>query len=130
MKINNAIVAVHMGRNNIIATVTDISGSYTLFQRTGGQVCKAKRDRDSATTVNNTIVELAAFLAKNKIVNVTLHTVFANETANAGNNFNPLNTVVRRILRSNGIEIIEEIDKTPIPTDRVKPRYGRRGRRV
>ena len=123
-----AIVHVYSSKNDTIITATDISGAETLAWASGGMMVKSSREEGKP---------YAAMQAAQKVVNELkekgVDTVHIKIRAPGGNGSKTpgggaqavVRTVARMKVRVGRIE-----DVTPIPTDSMKRKGGRRGRRV
>ncbi len=123
-----AIIHVYSSKNDTIITATDMSGAETLAWASGGMMVKAHREEGRP---------YAAMQAANKVVGVlkekgiTLVHVRIRapggvglKTPGAG-----AQAVVRTVART-GVRIGKIEDVTPTPTDSMRRKGGRRGRRV
>ncbi len=123
-----AIIHVYSSKNDTIITATDISGAETLSWASGGMMVKSSREEGKP---------YAAMQAAQKVVNELkekgVDTVHIKIRAPGGNGSKTpgggaqavVRTVARMKVRVGRIE-----DVTPIPTDSMKRKGGRRGRRV
>ena len=123
-----AILHVYSSKNDTIITATDISGAETLAWASGGMMVKSSREEGKP---------YAAMQAAQKVVNELkekgVDTVHIKIRAPGGNGSKTpgggaqavVRTVARMKVRVGRIE-----DVTPTPTDSMKRRGGRRGRRV
>jgi small subunit ribosomal protein S11 len=131
MRADTGILYVLVTRNNLFLTITDVTGAHTLYRTTGGQVAKNSRDKNSIFTINAMIREICRYLLTNRIENLEIRTCIRGRGGHQPiSTFSPNTTNIRRGLQRAGIRIFNEEIVTPVPTDRVKPKYGRRGRRV
>ncbi|MBI5227813.1 30S ribosomal protein S11 [Candidatus Micrarchaeota archaeon] len=123
-----AILHVYSSKNDTIITATDMSGAETLAWASGGMMVKAHREEGRP---------YAAMQAANKVVGtlkekgITLVHVRIRapggvglKTPGAG-----AQAVVRTVART-GVRIGKIEDVTPTPTDSMRRKGGRRGRRV
>lgn len=114
--------------NNIIITVTDLTGAETLTKCSGGMVVKAARDEASPYAAMRA-AEKVADIAKSKGidgVHVKVRAPGGNKSTSPG----PGAQAAIRALARAGIRIGRIEDVTPIPHDGTKKKGGRRGRRV
>jgi small subunit ribosomal protein S11 len=114
--------------NNILITVTDITGAETIAKCSGGMVVKAARDEPSPYAAMKA-AERAAELTKAKgieqlIVKVRAPGGIKSKTPGPG-----AQSAIRALARA-GLRITRIEDVTPIPHNGSKPQGGRRGRRV
>ena len=114
--------------NNIIITVTDLTGAETLTKCSGGMVVKAAKDEASPYAAMRA-AERVADIAKSKGVDgvhVKVRAPGGNKSASPG----PGAQAAIRALARAGMRIGRIEDVTPIPHDGTKKKGGRRGRRV
>lgn len=114
--------------NNIIITITDLTGAETLTKCSGGMVVKAARDEASPYAAMRA-AERVADIAKTKGidgVHVKVRAPGGNKSASPG----PGAQAAIRALARAGIRIGRIEDVTPIPHDGTKKKGGRRGRRM
>jgi len=114
--------------NNIIITVTDLTGAETLTKCSGGMVVKAARDEASPYAAMRA-AERVADIAKSKGIDgmhVKVRAAGGNKPTSPG----PGAQAAIRALARAGIRIGRIEDVTPIPHDGTKKKGGRRGRRV
>jgi|SRR6266699_4426284 len=114
--------------NNIIITITDLTGAETLTKCSGGMVVKAARDEASPYAAMRA-AEKVADIAKSKGidgVHVKVRAPGGNKSTSPG----PGAQAAIRALARAGIRIGRIEDVTPIPHDGTKKKGGRRGRRV
>jgi len=128
MKRRIATIHVYSSKNDTIITATDQSGAETLAWASGGMMVKSDREEgrpyaamQAAIKVINTIKEKGI-----NFVNIRIRAPGGNgpKTPGAG-----AQAVVRTIART-GVRIGRIDDVTPLPTDSMKCKGGRRGRRV
>ncbi len=123
-----AVANIYASHNNIIITLTDITGAETLAKCSGGMVVKAAKDEGSPYAAMRA-AESIAESAKEKDIN----TIYVKVRAPGGNRSTspgPGAQAAIRALSRSGIRIKRIEDVTPIPHDGTKKRGGRRGRRV
>lgn len=114
--------------NNIIITITDLTGAETLTKCSGGMVVKAAKDEASPYAAMRA-AERVADIAKSKGidgVHVKVRAPGGNKSSSPG----PGAQAAIRALARAGIRIGRIEDVTPIPHDGTKKKGGRRGRRV
>src|SRR5213592_1205881 len=111
------VAHIYASYNNIIITLTDITGSETITKATGGMVVKAAKD------------EASPYAAKEKGID-SIHARVRAPGGNRSKSPGPGAQAAIRALSRAGLRIgrIEEV--TPVPHDGTKPKGGRRGRRV
>ncbi len=114
--------------NNIIITVTDLTGAETLTKCSGGMVVKAAKDEASPYAAMRA-AERVADVAKTKGIDA-LHVKVRAPGGNKSSSPGPGAQAAIRALARAGIRIGRIEDVTPIPHDGTKKKGGRRGRRV
>lgn len=123
-----AIIHVYSSKNDTIITATDMSGAETLSWASGGMMVKAHREEGRPYAAMQAAGKVVSDL-KNKGITMVHVRIRApggvgTKTPGAG-----AQAVVRTIART-GIKIGRIEDVTPTPTDSMKRKGGRRGRRV
>lgn len=114
--------------NNIIITITDLTGSETITQCTGGMVTKSAKDEGSPYTA----MKVAQIVAESSIekgitkVNVKIRGQGGNKSGTPGRG---AQAAIRALVRA-GMKIGRIEDVTPIPHDGCRKKGGRRGKRV
>jgi len=114
--------------NNIIITITDLTGAETITQCSGGMVAKSAKDEGSPYTAMKVaqIVAEAALEKGIERVNVRIRGQGGNKAGTPGRGAQAaIRALVRRGLKIGKIE-----DVTPIPHDGCRKKGGRRGRRI
>ena len=114
--------------NNIIITLTDITGAETITKATGGMVVKQAKDESSPYAAMRA-AERVVEIAKEKGiegVHVKVRAPGGNKSASPG----PGAQAAIRALARAGMKIGRIEDVTPVPHDGTKKKGGRRGRRV
>ncbi|MCJ7517531.1 MAG: 30S ribosomal protein S11 [Methanomassiliicoccales archaeon] len=122
------IANVFASYNNIIITLTDITGAETITKCSGGMVVKAAKDESSPYAAMRA-AEKVAEIAKEKGIegiHVKVRAPGGNRSASPG----PGAQAAIRALARAGLKIGRIEDVTPIPHDGTKKKGGRRGRRV
>jgi small subunit ribosomal protein S11 len=114
--------------NNIIITVTDLTGAETLTKCSGGMVVKAAKDEASPYAAMRA-AERVADVAKSKGIDA-LHVKVRAPGGNKSSSPGPGAQAAIRALARAGVRIGRIEDVTPIPHDGTKKKGGRRGRRV
>src|SRR2546429_5211986 len=122
------IAHIYASYNNIIITLTDITGSETITRATGGMVVKAAKD-EASPYAEMKAGERVADAAKEKGID-SIHVRVRAPGGNRSKSPGPGAQAAIRALSRAGLRIgrIEEV--TPVPHDGTKPKGGRRGRRV
>lgn len=122
------IAHIFASYNNIIITVTDITGAETITKCTGGMVVKAAKDESSPYAAMRA-AEKVAEIAKERgfdSIHVRVRAPGGNRSSSPG----PGAQAAIRALARAGLKIGRIEDVTPIPHDGTKKKGGRRGRRV
>jgi len=122
------IAHIFASYNNIVITVTDLTGSETITKCTGGMVVKAAKDEASPYAAMRA-AERVADAAKEKGID-SLHIRVRAAGGNRSQTPGPGAQAAIRALARAGIRIGRIEDVTPVPHDGTKPKGGRRGRRV
>jgi small subunit ribosomal protein S11 len=114
--------------NNIIITITDLTGAETIARVSGGMVTKSAKDEGTPYTamkVAQTVAEVAQEKGIDK-VNVQVRGQGGNREATPGRG---AQAAIRALVRA-GIKIGKIEDVTPVPHDGCRKKGGRRGRRI
>ena len=122
------IANIYASYNNIIITLTDITGAETITKATGGMVVKQAKDESSPYAAMRA-AEKVAEIAKEKGIegiHVKVRAPGGNKSASPG----PGAQAAIRALSRAGMRIGRIEDVTPLPHDGTKKKGGRRGRRV
>ncbi len=123
-----ALVNVYSSKNDTIITATDQSGAETLAWASGGMMVKSDREEGRPYAAMQATLKVANLLKEKGItfVNIRIRAPGGSgaKTPGAG-----AQAVVRTLART-GLRIGRIDDVTPIPTDSMKRKGGRRGRRV
>jgi len=122
------IAHVFASYNNIIITVTDITGAETITKATGGMVVKAAKDEASPYAAMKA-AEKVAEIAKEKGID-SIHVKVRAPGGNRSVSPGPGAQAAIRGLARAGLRIGRIEDVTPVPHDGTKKKGGRRGRRV
>ena len=109
------IANIFASYNNVMITLTDITGAETLGKVTGGMIVKQAKDQSSPYAAQKAAEKIAEIAAEKEIIGIHVKV-----RAPGGNK-----STSRAGLKIGRIE-----DVTPIPHDGTKPKGGRRGRRV
>jgi small subunit ribosomal protein S11 len=123
-----AVVHVYSSKNDTIITATDLSGAETLAWASGGMLVKSHREegkpyaaKQAAIKVMNSLKEKGVYIVH---VKIRAPGGVGSKTPGPG-----AQSVARTIART-GVRIGKIEDVTPMPTDSMKHKGGRRGRRV
>jgi len=122
------IAHVFASYNNIIITLTDITGAETITKCSGGMVVKAAKDESSPYAAMRA-AERVADIAKEKGID-SIHVRVRAPGGNRSSSPGPGAQAAIRALARAGLRIGRIEDVTPIPHDGTKNKGGRRGRRV
>jgi len=122
------IAHIYASYNNIVITVTDITGAETITKCTGGMVVKAAKDEASPYAAMRA-AERVADIAKEKGFE-GLHVRVRAPGGNKSHSPGPGAQSAIRALARAGMRIGRIEDVTPVPHDGTKKKGGRRGRRV
>jgi len=114
--------------NNIIITITDLTGAETIARCSGGMVTKSAKDEGSPYTAMKVaqVVAEAAIEKGMDRVNVRVRGQGGNKATTPGRG---AQTAIRALVRS-GLKIGRIEDVTPVPHDGCRKKGGRRGRRI
>lgn len=122
------VANIYASYNNIMITLTDITGAETITKATGGMVVKQAKDQASPYAAQR-VAERVADIAKEKDfvgIHVKVRAPGGNKSASPG----PGAQAAIRALARAGLKIGRIEDVTPVPHDGTKKKGGRRGRRV
>jgi len=114
--------------NNIIITVTDLTGAETIARCSGGMVTKSAKDEGTPYTAMKVAQAVAEVVREKGIdkVNVKVRGQGGNKAGTPGRG---AQAAIRALVRS-GLRIGKIEDVTPIPHDGCRKKGGRRGRRI
>jgi small subunit ribosomal protein S11 len=122
------ICHIYASYNNILVTLTDLTGAETLGKCTGGMVVKAAKDEASPFAAMKAGEAIAEKAMEKGITNI--HIRVRAPGGNGPNSPGPGAQGVIRSLSRAGLRIGRIEDVTPVPHDGTKPKGGKRGRRV
>lgn len=122
------IAHIFASYNNIIITLTDVTGAETLAKCSGGMVVKADKDESSPYAAMRA-AERVADAAKEKGID-GIHVRIRAPGGNKSKAPGPGAQAAIRALARAGLRIGRIEDVTPVPHDGTKSQGGRRGRRV
>ena len=122
------IAHVFASFNNIIITITDMTGAETIARCSGGMVTKSAKDEGSPYTAMKVAQVVAEGALEKGItkVNVKVRGQGGNKTGTPGRG---AQAAIRALVRA-GLKIGKIEDVTPIPHDGCRKKGGRRGKRV
>ncbi|UCF11646.1 MAG: 30S ribosomal protein S11 [Thermoplasmatales archaeon] len=122
------IAHIYASFNNIIITITDLTGAETITRCSGGMVTKSAKDEGSpyvAMKVAQTAAEAAMEKGFDR-VNVKIRGKGGKKGGSPGRG---AQTAIRSLVRA-GLRIGNIEDVTPRPHDGTKVKGGKRGRRI
>ena len=122
------IANIYASYNNIMITLTDITGAETLAKVTGGMIVKQAKDESSPYAAQKAAERIAEIAAEKEITGI--HGKVRAPGGNRSTSPGPGAQAAIRALARAGLKIGRIEDVTPIPHDGTKPKGGRRGRRV
>ena len=122
------ITHIYASFNNIIITVTDLTGAETITKCSGGMVVKAAKDESSPYAAMKAAERVAEIAKEKGITNV--HVKVRAPGGNRSISPGPGAQAAIRALARAGLRIGRIEDVTPIPHNGTKKPGGRRGRRV
>ncbi|MBI5223790.1 30S ribosomal protein S11 [Candidatus Micrarchaeota archaeon] len=127
-KMRLAIVHVYSSKNDTIITATDMSGAETLAWASGGMMVKSHREEGRPYAAMQATAKVVSNLKEKGIthVHVKIRAPGGNGSKTPGQG---AQAVVRTLART-GLRIGKIEDVTPLPTDSMRRKGGRRGRRV
>jgi small subunit ribosomal protein S11 len=127
-KIRLAVVHVYSSKNDTIITATDVSGAETLAWASGGMMVKSHREEGRPYAAMQAALKVVNSLKDKGITHVHVK-IRAPGGVGMKTPGQGAQAVVRTIART-GVRIGRIEDVTPLPTDSMKRKGGRRGRRV
>lgn len=127
-KVKLAVLHVYSSKNDTIITATDVSGAETLAWASGGMMVKSHREEGRPYAAMQAALKVVNNL-KDKGINRVHVRIRAPGGVGMKTPGSGAQAVVRTIART-GIRIGRIEDVTPLPTDSMKRKGGRRGRRV
>jgi small subunit ribosomal protein S11 len=127
-RIRLAVVHVYSSKNDTIITATDVSGAETLAWASGGMVVKSHREEGRPYAAMQAALRVVNSLKDKGITHVHVR-IRAPGGVGMKTPGSGAQAVVRTIART-GVRIGRIEDVTPLPTDSMKRKGGRRGRRV
>ncbi len=122
------IAHIFASYNNVIITITDLTGAETVTKASGGMVVKADKDQASPNAAMRAAERVADIAQEKGIdgVHVRIRAPGGNKSHSPG----PGAQAAIRSLARAGLRIGRIEDVTPVPHDGTKKKGGRRGRRV
>ncbi|MCA1813593.1 MAG: 30S ribosomal protein S11 [Halobacteriales archaeon] len=122
------IAHIYASYNNIIITVTDLTGAETITKCTGGMVVKAAKDEGGPYAAMKA-AERIADEAREKGID-SMHVKVRAPGGHKSKSPGPGAQAAIRALARAGVKIGRIEDVTPVPHDGTRKKGGRRGRRV
>lgn len=123
-----AVCYIYASFNNTILTLTDLTGGEIIGRCSGGMVVKEARNESSPYAAMR-MAYIIAQTAKDRGIKRLVVKVRAPGGSGSRNPGPGAQAAIRALARS-GLQIRRIEDITPIPHDAIRPRGGRRGRRV
>jgi len=122
------IAHIYASFNNVIITITDLTGAETIARCSGGMVTKSAKDEGSPYNAMKVAQNVADAAREKGIerVNVRIRGQGGNKAGTPGRG---AQAAIRALVRS-GLRIGKIEDVTPIPHDGCRKKGGRRGRRI
>ena len=122
------IAHVFASFNNIIITVTDLTGAETIARCSGGMVTKSAKDEGTPYTAMK-VAQTVADAVKEKGIDSVNVKVRGKGGHKGGNPGRGAQAAIRALVRA-GLKINKIEDVTPVPHDGCRKKGGRRGRRI
>ncbi|MEA3201866.1 MAG: small subunit ribosomal protein [Thermoplasmata archaeon] len=123
-----AVVNIYASFNNILMTVTDVTGAETIAKCTGGMVVRAAKDEASPYAAMKAAERIADQIREKGID--SLHVKVRAPGGHKSKSPGPGAQAAIRALARAGMRIGRIEDVTPLPHDGTRKKGGRRGRRV
>ena len=123
-----AVIHVYSSKNDTIITATDMSGAETIAWASGGMIVKSDREEGRPYAAMQAAGKVVTALRDRGVthVHIKIRAPGGNKSKTPGGG---AQAVVRATARM-GIRIGRIEDVTPVPTDSMRKKGGRRGRRV
>lgn len=123
-----AVIHVYSSKNDTIITATDLSGAETFAWASGGMVVKSDREEGKPYAAMQASIKVVNALKEKGItpIYIKIRAPGGSQSKTPGPG---AQAVIRAIARS-GVKLQRIEDVTPIPTDSMRKKGGRRGRRV
>lgn len=122
------IAHVYASYNNVLITITDITGSETIAKATGGMVVRQDKDQASPYAAMEAAKKAIDEAKEKGITNI--HVKVRAPGGSKSHSPGPGSQAAIRAFARAGIRIGTIEDVTPVPHDTTRPKGGRRGRRV
>jgi small subunit ribosomal protein S11 len=123
-----AVINIYASFNNILMTVTDLTGAETIAKCTGGMVVRAAKDEASPYAAMKAAERIADQVREKGID--SLHVKVRAPGGHKSKSPGPGAQAAIRALARAGLRIGRIEDVTPLPHDGTRKKGGRRGRRV
>jgi len=122
------IAHIYASFNNVIITITDLTGAETIARCSGGMVTKSAKDEGSPYSAM-LVAQRVAEMAKEKGID-SVHVKVRGQGGTKSKAPGPgAQAAIRALVRA-GLKIGRIEDVTPIPHDGGRRKGGKRGRRV
>lgn len=122
------IAHVYASYNNVLITITDVTGSETIAKATGGMVVRQDKDQSSPYAAMEAAKKAIDEAKEKGITNI--HVKVRAPGGSKSHSPGPGSQAAIRAFARAGIRIGTIEDVTPVPHDTTRPKGGRRGRRV
>ena len=122
------VAHIYASFNNIIITITDLTGAETITRCSGGMVTKSAKDEGSPYVAMK-VAQNAAENALEKGIDSVHVKIRGRGGKKGGSPGRGAQTAIRSLVRA-GLKIGNIEDATPRPHDGTKPKGGKRGRRI
>ncbi len=122
------IAHIYASFNNIIITITDLTGAETISRCSGGMVTKSAKDEGSPYVAMQ-VAKVAAESAMEKGFGSVDVKIRGRGGKKGGSPGRGAQTAIRALVRA-GMKIENIEDCTPRPHDGTKVKGGKRGRRI
>jgi small subunit ribosomal protein S11 len=122
------IAHIYSSANNIIVTITDLTGAETIARCSGGMVVKAARDEGSPYAAMRA-VQRAVEIAKGKGIDSLEIRIRGPGGSRSRTPGSGAQAAVRALVRG-GMQVKKIEDVTPVAHGGQKKKGGRRGRRI
>ena len=122
------VAHIYASFNNIIITITDVTGAETIARCSGGMVTKSAKDEGSPYVAMK-VAQTAADAAMEKGIDNVNVRIRGKGGKKGGSPGRGAQTAIRSLVRA-GLRIGTIEDVTPRPHDGTKPKGGKRGRRI
>ena len=122
------IAHIYASFNNIIITITDLTGAETIARCSGGMATKSAKDEGSPYVAMK-VAQTAADAALEKGIDSVNVRIRGKGGKKGGSPGRGAQTAIRSLVRA-GLRIGSIEDVTPHPHDGTKPKGGKRGRRI